>query len=77
MTMVEYNGVTNDCYGLYYNSTFALITGGSAAVNIGDVKVTGCDTPSQSCIFRKGTMASITLPFTPGKDTIFNNDIYP
>lgn len=69
--------MTDDCYGVYYNSTFALITGGTAGVNIEDVKVTGCGPPSQPCIFRKGTMASITLPFTPSKDTILNNDIYP
>nr|QBQ04002.1 MD2 domain protein general type [Hemigrapsus sanguineus] len=39
--------------------------GGSAQVNTANIIVTGCDQPSQPCIFRKGTMATIKLPFTP------------
>lgn len=53
------------------NSTFAFITGGSATVDLNGISVTGCDNPEQSqpCIFKKGRNASISLPFTPGKDT--------
>lgn len=34
-------------------------------MNTADIKVTGCEQPSQPCTFHKGRMATIALPFTP------------
>lgn len=55
-------------------SKFAFIPGSEAQVDLTQIQVTGCDSATQQCIFPKGRMATISLPFTPGKPRVIARD---
>nr|XP_053643274.1 ecdysteroid-regulated 16 kDa protein-like [Cherax quadricarinatus] len=42
--------------------------GSGATVNLNDITITGCDNPGQYCIFKRGTYANMSLPFTPNTE---------
>ena len=47
---------------------FNIILGGSAKVDLTKIRITGCPVNSTGrCVFKRGTIAKMTLPFTPGK----------